>query len=925
MELAMRTVLQIVLFLIFAFDCAAFPTLPGQELAWKNVSVQGKRMSVYCIFKDSRGIVWLGTNNGLFFYDGVTTHSVSDDEISRNPTYSIIENEDGLLLGTGNGLVSYSFRDNCFAFVPLDPYPGDIRCMTLCDGTLWMGSVSGAFALRLDSSEVADLSEGLPHQSVYSLLSDSHGVIYAGTYEGLARWDKDTGFFREVPLPEGGSRFVNCLLQTRDGAGIYVGTEDALYCFTPASGILEKNLPLSGGSVKSLAESNEGHLLVGTDHGLFDVYDNQVRHFFHDIREDDSLSNSEIWCVLSDDAGYIWAGHEVGFSVASARASFRSVKLSAITGSGEGNDLHNIYRDSKGNLWLSGTNGIIKLSDDSSPRWYMPSDAPHSLSHVHIRDIKEDSEGVIWLATDGGINRYNAVKDNFDVFRVVDKEGNYASNWAYAVEEDDGNYLVGSYLGGMHVVARPRFRPGGGVVVSDQAVNTGSPVFKGRQVPLNNDLVHNIIKDPAGNIWILCFSDSILTEVPADDSPVKRWDIGELTGASPALIALDGKGRLWCAFKGGAVLMTGEPQPPTVYFPKTDTDESILTMAPVGDDMWFSTASNIWKVDGTTLEAGLLPIRQQTYKAIFADPLTGQVYLGGNDVVALANPAVLSKESVNSSFQMLLSQGKDGSVDMSGIMPGPEGLSLPYGGSLMLLVSTLDYSPDAAPRFMYKLATDTRDTDGGWTILPEGYNTISLPELKTGKYELLLKTAGSPGAPFSLPVKVRAPWYLSWWAFLLYIVTLAVLFELGRRLIIKRKQWLLNLRNKLTEAVRIEFLTQGKPIEAESLHEKQLAKDTKIIEDNVSNPELNVAFLSEKSGLPEKQLYRVVKKFMDVGPSEHIRNVRLKKAAALLVQNKFTVAEVCYMVGFTTPSYFTKCFKEKYGVKPSQYKETDIV
>ena len=912
-------------FLLFTLDCAAFPTLPGQELAWKNVSVLEKRMSVYSIFKDSRGVVWLGTNNGLYFYDGVTTHSVSDDAVYRNPTYSIIEKGDGLLLGTGNGLVSYSFIDNCFAYVPLDPYPGDIRCMMLCDDVLWIGSVSGAFALNMNDSEVKDLSKGLPHHSVYSLLSDRKGVIYAGTYKGLARWDKITGCFREVPLPEGGGRFVNCLLQTRDGAGIYVGTEDALYCYSPGTGIWEKNFPVSGSSVKSLAESSEGHLLVGTDHGMFDVYDEQICRYYHDIRDEDSISNDEIWCILSDNSGYIWAGHEVGFSVASAKASFRSVKLSAITGSGEGNDLHNIFRDRKGNLWLSGTNGIIKLSDNTSARWYMPSDKPHSLSHVHIRDIKEDSEGVIWLATDGGINRYNAAQDNFEVFRVVDKNGNYASNWAYAIEEDEGDYLVGSFLGGIHMVSRTKFRHGGGVIVSDHAVNTQSPMFKGRDLQLNNNLVHNIIKDPAGNIWILCFRDSFITQVPADGSPVKKWDIGQLTGNSPSLIALDGNGRLWCAFIGGVALMGNDPQPVIIRFPKTGTDEGVLTMAPVGNDMWVSTESNIWRVDGASLKADLLPIRQQTYKALFADPMTGQVYLGGNDIVAQADPAVLSGESMKASFQMILSQGKDGRVDMSRIMPGQEGFSLPYGGSLNLIVSTLDYSPDSTPRFMYKLASDAENTEGGWTILPEGYNTISLPELKTGSYVLMLKTADSPEAPFALPVKVNAPWYLSWWAFLLYVVTLAILFEMGRRLIIKRKQWLLNLRNKLMEAVRIEFLTQGKPIEAESLHEKQLAKITKIIEDNISNSELSVAFLSEKSGLPEKQLYRVVKKYMDVGPSEHIRNVRLKKAADLLLQKKFTVAEVCYMVGFSTPSYFTKCFQEKYGVKPSQYKETDAV
>ena len=53
--------------------------------------------------------------------------------------------------------------------------------------------------------------------------------------------------------------------------------------------------------------------------------------------------------------------------------------------------------------------------------------------------------------------------------------------------------------------------------------------------------------------------------------------------------------------------------------------------------------------------------------------------------------------------------------------------------------------------------------------------------------------------------------------------------------------------------------------------------------------------------------------------SEFIRDVRMDKAAAYLSQGKLTVKEVMYKVGFTTPSYFTKCFRERFGVLPSDY------
>ena len=52
---------------------------------------------------------------------------------------------------------------------------------------------------------------------------------------------------------------------------------------------------------------------------------------------------------------------------------------------------------------------------------------------------------------------------------------------------------------------------------------------------------------------------------------------------------------------------------------------------------------------------------------------------------------------------------------------------------------------------------------------------------------------------------------------------------------------------------------------------------------------------------------------------EFIRDIRLKKAAVFLSRNKLTVSEVMYMVGFTNNSYFAQCFKQKYGVSPSEY------
>lgn len=91
-----------------------------------------------------------------------------------------------------------------------------------------------------------------------------------------------------------------------------------------------------------------------------------------------------------------------------------------------------------------------------------------------------------------------------------------------------------------------------------------------------------------------------------------------------------------------------------------------------------------------------------------------------------------------------------------------------------------------------------------------------------------------------------------------------------------------------------------------------------VIEQNFANPELNVDFLAERMNISRSGLFAKIKTLADVTPGELIQLVRLKKAAALLAEGKYRVNEVSYMVGFNSPSYFTKCFQKQFGIKPGQ-------
>ena len=92
-----------------------------------------------------------------------------------------------------------------------------------------------------------------------------------------------------------------------------------------------------------------------------------------------------------------------------------------------------------------------------------------------------------------------------------------------------------------------------------------------------------------------------------------------------------------------------------------------------------------------------------------------------------------------------------------------------------------------------------------------------------------------------------------------------------------------------------------------------------VLEDNYSNPEFGAPQMQSELAMSKTQLNRKLKALTQESPRDLLRNFRLKRAAQLLVQKSDTVTQIAYQVGFTNLSYFAKCFRERYGVSPSEY------
>lgn len=92
-----------------------------------------------------------------------------------------------------------------------------------------------------------------------------------------------------------------------------------------------------------------------------------------------------------------------------------------------------------------------------------------------------------------------------------------------------------------------------------------------------------------------------------------------------------------------------------------------------------------------------------------------------------------------------------------------------------------------------------------------------------------------------------------------------------------------------------------------------------LIEENLADSELSVEDLGSKMGLSRVQLYRKIKALTNYSPNELVRIARLKKAASLLASSEKTISEITYEVGFTSPSYFIKCYKDYFGESPTDF------
>ena len=141
------------------------------------------------------------------------------------------------------------------------------------------------------------------------------------------------------------------------------------------------------------------------------------------------------------------------------------------------------------------------------------------------------------------------------------------------------------------------------------------------------------------------------------------------------------------------------------------------------------------------------------------------------------------------------------------------------------------------------------------------------------------------------------------------------------KLLKTRVRKLIENRKKIRKSFSNFLLNETKQETLGKVEQQFITDFTQYVENSIANPELNIDEIADALGLSRSNLYRKIKSLTDYSPNELIRTIRVKYAKQLLNSKAKSISEVAYEVGFSSPSYFAKCFKDFYNESPTEYLE----
>ena len=799
---------------------------------------------------DETGTVWIGMirGGGLAYYRqgrfGRLPGSAGLDRLGV--TVLCRDGTGGMWVGTwGNGLYHIQAGRISESYDHRHGLASDV-VFSLCidhEQTLWIGHWGGGLS-RLREGKLIRFGpdEGLENDVVWSLHEDKEGTVWAATRDGLFRFDG-----RRFHRHDSGGETIRTLLRDRDG-NTWVGTWNGVRRWQdgPQASFTSRD-GLAGDMVKTLFEDREGSLWIGTFRGLSRFRDGDFRVF----GRPEGLAGDIIQAICPGSSGRVWLGIDGAglFEYHDGKIFQHRIRAAHINDS-----VLSLAEDQAGRLWIAGTGGVVLFeAGHVAAEWTRPFLGKEN----YARLVYPDRQGTIWMAAaKGGLYRIKADQG----MGPLPLDPAIASLSVNVILEDkDSRYWFGTE---------------NGLIVAGLEQGT----LRIKSSILRDHEIMALMETETGEIWVGTGVGMVLCQL---GPPIRVLPIAGIEAGPVFAIVDDRGGHLWLSQAAGITRVA-----------RADLRAAITNGKPLARFRRFNDRDGLRSAIGNDLG----------HPAACMDG-SGSLWFATHEGAAVIQPGQLHINRMRplTVIEEVLADGRliraTSPVDLR---PGTKQIDIRFTASSLSI-------PDRV-RFRFRL----EGVDSQWRTDSDvdRKRAVSYRHLPPGKMVFRIIAANDsslPGAETALTM-VLPPllWQRGWfYPFLLLVAATAV----------GAVFW----RNWRRRSLRRSPLASGEVIAWKDRLQELMAEEKPYLDPSLQLPEL-----AGKLGLTVHQLSQVINDGFGRNFREFINSLRIEEAKRLLTDprsREYKLLTVAFESGFNSKATFNQVFRKLTGTTPSEYRE----
>ncbi|MTI40899.1 ligand-binding sensor domain-containing protein, partial [Fulvivirga lutimaris] len=816
-----------------------------------NFYVYGVKQGFDCnsvkeIMIDSKGNLWFGTTlGGLIMFDGDTfTYFKEEQGFTERNVMVIYEDKKGAIwVGSYLGGLWHYDGENVTRYTTKEGLPSnDIQDIVEDDnGTIWIATRGGVCSFDGVSFTPITSENGLSNNMCYSISIDANKDIWIGTNDGfnIYKPDKIVSYSSETDLKKIEYRTIH-----HDEDGItWLGSNGAgLIKFDGEQiEIIDINSGLTNDVIFDIAQDFNGNFWIATyGGGLCKFRPNSFTH----LTSEQGLFSSVPLCINQDNAGDMWF---TTFLVGVTRFNGKTFETYSKFVEQE-NSVCTIHQDHSGNYWMGTMNGLVVFDGKKFTRYT----TENGFTDNRVFSIYESENHDIWFGTFRGVSKYDGKS-----FKTFNENHGLSKDLTLCITEDkQGNMWFGTFDG----VAK---------------IEEDRLTLYTEKDGLPHKVVRCILTDGHGNIWAGTDGGLVLIADDKDGAVIKEYtDNDIITGNTILSLIEDSKGRLWVGTEVGIVCLSIDDNKAITTLANFTQLDGLLNGLDVvqnsvhEDDngvLWWGMGKGITRLD---LDKFVIQENEPQIQL-------NKVDINGSEV----NYHVIS-DSIAYNFDLGLTFDSIARFYEYPLNP----VFSHDNNYLTFHYSAIDLTDPKSMTYNYML----NGFDDKWNSTAETY--AEYRNLPGGDYTFKVKAinkANKWSETFEYQFKVLPPWYLEWWAFVVYaIIGIGIIYVIIRLNSLRLKQ--LNLQLEKTVAERTEELrvTNEKLLELDKFKEGL----TGMIVHDLKNPLNGIINVSNSYTINEqvyrmkefgKQVLNMVVNILDVHKYEDTKMVPDKSVVSL--------------------------------------------